>query len=308
VTAIMTSISTNGFYDRSVTSLASLRARAETLQTQIATSERLQRASDDPVAARQLRAIADEDAMAKAYGANAGLVAADLALAGDALTQLTNLTIRAQELATQSANGTLNDDQRKSNGDELAQIHASMVAILNGKSSTGQPLFAGTGDGPAFTLAADGSATYAGTGQPAEIDVGHGISVAGSMTGSDVIAMTVDGNPTDLLSVIHNLATSLQAGGATAADDASNALKALIQGITTLSTGQAVIAARQGRVELATTLEDSRSDMRASEKSRIGATDQTKAIAQLQEVMTVLEASQASFTKLSGLSLFNYLQ
>jgi flagellar hook-associated protein 3 FlgL len=304
----MTTISTNGFYDRSVTSLASLRARAETLQTQIATSNRLERAADDPAAARQLRALADEETMAKAYTANAGLVDADLSLAGDALTQLTNLTIRAQELATQSANGTLNDDQRKSNGDELAQIHASMVAILNGKSSTGNPLFAGEGDGPAFTIAADGSASYAGTGQPAEVEVGHGISVAGSLSGAEVVNMTVDGSDTDLLTVIHNLATSLQSGGATAADDANAALKALGQGLTTLSTGQALIAARQGRIELANTIENSRSDMRASEKSRLGATDQTKAISQLQEVMTVLEASQASFTKLTSLSLFDFLK
>ena len=303
----MTGISTNGFYDRSVTSLASLRARAETLQTQIATSNRLERASDDPVAARQLRALADEETQAKAYTANAGLVDADLSLAGDALTQLTNLTIRAQELATQSANGTLSADQRKSNGDELAQIHDSMVAILNGKSSTGQPLFAGNANGPAFTTAADCSASYAGSGQPAEIEVGQGISVAGSLTGADIVNFSVDGNPTDLLSVIHNLATSLQSGGATAASDSTDALKALSQGLTTLSTGQAVIAARQGRVELATTIEQSRSDMRASEKTRIGGTDTTTAIAQLQEVMTVLEASQASFTQLSGLSLFNYL-
>jgi flagellar hook-associated protein 3 FlgL len=303
----MTSISTNGFYDRSVSSLASLRARAETLQTQIATTNRLAQASDDPVAARQLRAIADEEVMAKAHSANAGLVDADLSLAGEALTQLSNLTIRAQELATQSASGTLNADQRKSNGNELAQIHDSMVAILNGKSSTGQPLFAGTSSGPAFTVAADGSASYTGNGQPAEIEVGHGISVAGSLTGADVVNMTVDGNATDLLTVIHNLASSLQSGGASAANDANAALKALGQGLTTLSTGQAVIAARQGRVELANTIEQSRSDMRASEKTRIGATDTTQAIAQLQEVMTVLEASQASFTKLSGLSLFNYL-
>jgi flagellar hook-associated protein 3 FlgL len=304
----MTSISTNGFYDRSITSLASLRARAETLQTQISTTNRLERASDDPVAARQLRALADEEAMAKVHSSNAGLVDADLSLAGDALTQLSNLTIRAQELATQSANGTLNADQRKSNGDELAQIHASMVAILNGKSSTGQPLFAGDTDGPAFTTAADGSASYAGSGQPAEVDIGHGISVAGSVTGSDVVNMTVDGIDTDLLTVIHNLATSLQSGGATAASDANAALKGLSQGLTTLSTGQAVIAARQGRIELANTMETARSDMRASEKTRIGATDTTTAIAQLQETMTVLEASQASFTKLSSLSLFDFLQ
>lgn len=304
----MTTVGTNAFYDRSITSLATLRARAETLQTQISTGERLQQASDDPVAARQLRALDSEDQLATTLSSNAGLVGADLSLASDALTQLSNLTIRAQELATQSASGTLSDDQRMMNGNELAQIHDSMVAILNGKSSTGNPLFAGDSSGPAYAIAADGSASYVGSGQPGQVDIGSGISVAGSLTGPDVIDMTVNGVGTDLLSVIHGLATSLQSGAPTAASDANDALAALGQGLTTLSTGQAVIAARQGRVDLAGTMASSRGDMRTAEKTRIGGTDIPTSISQLQETMTVLEASQASFTKLSSLSLFDYLR
>ena len=74
------------------------------------------------------------------------------------------------------------------------------------------------------------------------------------------------------------------------------------------SGGVAAVIFGQGRIDLANTLEDSRSDMRVSEKSRVGGTDTTTAITQLQEAMTVLEASQASFTKLSSLSLFDFLK
>ncbi len=304
----MTSISTSAFYDRSAGSLASLRARAETLQTQIATGERLQRGSDDPVAARGLRALAREEGLAAVHKNNAALADADLALAEGALTQLSSLTIRAQELATQSATGTLNTAQRQMNGDELAQIHASMVAILNSKDTSGNSLFAGTADGPAYSVSADGRASYVGTSESGEIDVGSGIKVARGLTGPEVVSFSVDGADTNLLTVVHDLASVLRSDAAGAAGAASQALGALGSGLAALSTAQAVIAARQGRVELAASLAVERGEIRAEEQKRLGETDLPTAIAQLQQTMTVLEASQATFTRLSGLSLFDYLR
>ena len=47
----MINLSTGAFYERSTTQIGSLRARAETLQQQIGSGERLALPSDDPVAA-----------------------------------------------------------------------------------------------------------------------------------------------------------------------------------------------------------------------------------------------------------------
>lgn len=304
----MTSIGTNSFYDRSIGSMTLLRSRAESLQNQIATEERLQRASDDPSATRQLRMLARDDVLAAVRENNAAVATADFSLADDAISQLTSLVIRAQELATQAANGTVSDLQRKLNGDELAQIHESMVAILNNKDSSGHPLFAGTADGPAYVVAADGSASYSGTTQVGEIEVGEGISVPRTLTGPDILTISVDGATTDLLTVIHGLAVSLQSTSPASAADANAALKGLAAGLSSLSTGQAVIGARQARIELATAVAEDRGEVRASEQIRLGATDMPAAIAELQQTMTILEASQASFAKLASLSLFEFLR
>ena len=43
-------------------------------------------------------------------------------------------------------------------------------------------------------------------------------------------------------------------------------------------------------------------------RSAIEDVDVSQAITDLQKTMTVLQATQASFSKLSGLSLFNYLR
>ena len=46
----------------------------------------------------------------------------------------------------------------------------------------------------------------------------------------------------------------------------------------------------------------------ADERAAVGGADLATTMTRLQEVMTVLEASQASFVRLSGLSLFNMLR
>ena len=43
-------------------------------------------------------------------------------------------------------------------------------------------------------------------------------------------------------------------------------------------------------------------------RSKLEDTDVTSAVIELQQLMTALSATQASFTKLSGLSLFDYLR
>ena len=47
---------------------------------------------------------------------------------------------------------------------------------------------------------------------------------------------------------------------------------------------------------------------RETERSGLEDTDVTAAITELQKTMTVLQATQASFSKLSSLSLFDYLK
>ena len=49
-------------------------------------------------------------------------------------------------------------------------------------------------------------------------------------------------------------------------------------------------------------------ELRNTEKAAVGGTDLVEAVARLQQTMTVLEASQASFARLSSLSLFDYLR
>ena len=303
----MTSVSTAAFYSRSTGDIAALRARAEGLQGDLARGERLTRSSQDPVAAARLRALSRADAMATVDADGANRASADLQLADDALTGFTDAIGRARALATQAASGTLNPEQRKAIGTELAQLNAGLFDLANARDSAGHALFGGETTGAAYTLDASGNATYAGTASAGSLDLGDGQRVARGITGPEFLNFA-SGGTTDLFATLKGLADALQGSVADPAASARTALTTLDAGLTAVTTAQTVVGARLNRIELATDRAAQSSEARATEQAAVGGTDIAATITRLQQAMTVLEASQASFARLSGLSLFDQIR
>jgi flagellar hook-associated protein 3 FlgL len=101
------------------------------------------------------------------------------------------------------------------------------------------------------------------------------------------------------------LADALQGGSSDPQGAARSALDSLSAGLDAVTTGQTVIGARLAWIDLTTERRTNLGELRAGEESDVGGTDLASTVAKLQEMMTVLEASQASFGKLAGLSLFD---
>lgn len=302
------STSTSAFFQRNTTDIGNLRAQAEDLQAQLGRGERLARSSDDPVAASRLRTLARADTLSGIDLANANRATADLTLADDALSAIANTIIRAKELASQAANGTFTAVQRAAIGKELDQMHASLFALANSRDSTGSALFGGEVAGAAYVLDASGQAVYAGSATAGDLPLGEGQSVGRGLTGPEFLDFTVGGNPTDLLRVIKDLGAALQGGVPDPAGAARDALGALGTALETVSTGQTVVGARLAWVDLTTVRRENLGELRAQEQNEIGGTDIAGTVARMQQVMLVLEASQAGFARLSNLTLFDVLR
>jgi flagellar hook-associated protein 3 FlgL len=303
----MSIVSTSAFYERNNAAFAQLRARAETLQTQVSTQQRLARSSDDPVAASRLRSIARADEISTTNVANANRANGDLQLADSAIQEIVDNLIMAQGLATQAATGTMSDDQRAAIGEQIANIRGNLIALANTKDSAGHALFGGEGAGEAYTLDADGMPVYAGTASAGELSLGEGQSVTRGVTGPEFLSFTHGGNATDLFAVLGTLADALQGGSADRAGAARDALDGMKAGLDKLTTTQTVIGSRMNWVDVNLARQERLGEMRATEQTAVGEVDPTVAITQLQEIMTVLEASQASFARLAGLSLFDVI-
>ncbi len=304
----MTILSTSAFYERANLNMTTLRKQAEGLQAQLSSGQRINKSSDDPVAAARLRELARSEGLAKVNVANANRAISDLTLADSALQEIADNLIRVQELTTQAATGTLSDAQRASIGEQIANIRSNMVALVNSKDSSGHALFGGEAAGPAYTLDGSGNAVYTGTASSDELPLGDGQTVLRGVTGPEFMNFTHGGVSTDLFAVLGNLAAALQGGGADATGVASATLEALNAGLEKINTTQTVIGARMNWVDLNIDRNVRQGELRADETASKGGVDAATTITQLQQILTVLEASQASFVKLSSMSLFEVIR
>lgn len=300
--------STSAFFERATLGIRDLRKQAESLQAQLSSGKKLAGSSDDPVAASRLRALSRSESLSRIDMTNANRASADLSLADDALSSFTDYIGRAIELATQAANGVLTPAQRSGIGAEMKQIQGNLVALANSRDSAGHALFGGDAAGDAYSVDAAGNATYVGTASAGELALGDGQNISRGLTGPEFLNFDAGGMPTNLLAVVNGLADDLQGGAADPAAAARDALGSLHSALDAVTTGQTLVGARLSWIDLTVSRQENLGELRASEESQIGAPDIASTIAELQQTMLVLEASQSSFAKLASLSLFDVLR
>jgi flagellar hook-associated protein 3 FlgL len=302
---------TNGtlaFYTRSTTQMSAIRRDAETLQSRLSTGSRLNRSSEDPVAASHLRSLERVDKLAAIDAANAARAKDELSLAGGALASVAQDIARARELALWAANETISDRERASIGQEVEQLRLSIFASVNGRDTSGRPLFAGEAGGDAYQWDAAGNAVYAGTPVSGDIALGEGQHVTRGVTGPEFLNFNAGGSATDLLAFLKTLSDGLQGGAADPVAMSSAAVEGLDDALEALTRTQTVVGTRLAWIETVQDRQVVKSQSRAGEKSEIGGVDLATTIAELQQMLTVLEASQAGFSRLSSLSLFDSIR
>jgi flagellar hook-associated protein 3 FlgL len=306
VTSISTS--TSAFFDKSINDMAALRGQSESLQNHLSSGNKLTRSSDDPVAASRMRVLQRADSLSQIDSANANRANADLNLADSALTSFADYVTRAKELVTQAATGTLTAQQRAGIGEEIEQIYGNLVALANSRDSAGHALFGGESAGDAYAVDASGNATYVGTATSGDLALGDGQSITRGLTGPEFLNFSANGTPTNLLAAVKALGAALPGGVPDPQGAARDGMTALDSALETITTGQTVIGSRLNWIDLTTTRRTNLGELRAGEEQDIGATDIASTVAQLQQTMLVLEASQASFSRLASLSLFDLLR
>lgn len=303
----MINLSTGAFYERGTRQIGVLRSRAETLQNQIGTGERLERSSDDPVAAARLRMLERSERLTEIDSRNSDMAQADLELADQTLRSVADIVIRVRELAVRASAATMKDDQRAAIGSEIDGLRSNLLLLANSRNVSGHALFGGQATGAAYVDAAPG-ATYIGTPSADALEIGDGQTVLPGVAGPELFEFDTSTGPTDLFNVFGNLADTLRAGDPAGGAFVQDSLSLLDSGLEKITTAQTVVGSRLNWIDL---MAERRADMGervANEQANVGGADIAVTIARLQETLTVLEASQSSFVRLSNLSLFSILR
>lgn len=293
------------FYDRSLAQMSELRGSIEKTQSQIATGQRLERGSDDPAAAARLRALARTERLSEVEEDNADKLARDLDEAGDEVRGVSNILIRARELAIQAASDTLGERGREAIAAELTQLNDELFNRANARTLTGEPLFAGTAAGPAFTRDASGNVIYNGNGDSSPVPIAPGTEIERGLPGPEIFEFTLGGSPSSAFAALGDLADALNGGAANPAAAAQAAIEGLDAALDNTTRSQTILGTRLAWVETIQISQEERAITIADQRSQIGETDIGDAIVRLQQTLTALEASQASFSRVSSLTLFD---
>jgi len=303
----MINLSTGAFFERATRQIGGLRQRANELQDQIGSGDRLSRSSDDPVAAARLRTLARRERLSEVDQRSSDRALIDLQLTDKALGSMADLVIRAKELAMQAASQAMGAEQRQLLNAELNGLQESLLMVANSRDGAGQALFGGQAPGLAYQDTGAG-VTYVGTASAEEVGIGEGQTVTRALTGPEVLSFDHGGAATDLFAVLGALGAALQDPAADHLGAAQLAIGGLDAGLQQITTSQTIVGARMGWIEIIDQRREATGELVAEERAELGGADLATTMTRLQEVMTVLEASQASFIRVAGLSLFDKLR
>ena len=300
-------VTTSQSFDRPSLLMAQLSSQADRLQTQVATGKKLLAPSDSASGWQQLSGLKRADADDSVYGANIKSAQALLAATDTALDQVETQLQRARAIAVQANSETVNAGGRAAIKVEIESILADLIGVANSTDPRGQPLFGGASGDAAFTVQDDGSVAWTGGSEPAAIPIGDGEAIAATTSGARAFGgIAGSDGTTDMFQILSAFAAALGPDGA--AGGVETAMRDLDAALDQLGTTRASVGARAFRLDLEAERLGEAEITREAARSGIEDADTATAIAQLQKTLTILQATQASFTKLTSLSLFDYLR
>lgn len=306
----MTSINTRAGHLAAVGRLGELSRQLDSVQGQIARARRIDVPADDPIGFARAAVLRREQAAAAATQRGIDAGNRRLSATDTALESLGNLVQRARELALQGANGTQSASDRATIALEIRELAAQARTLAETTDSDGQRLFGGAiAHGPAYAPGPDGSLVWQGGGSAPAVGIGSS-SVASGSDGPSVFGVTDSiADTRDLFATLATLNTALTTPDAALRQTGvDTAIGDLDSHIDRIANARGTVGARLSRLEsegerLAKAKLATESDL-----SKLESLDMPEAIARMQRLLTVLEAAQASFVRISSLSLWDQLR
>jgi flagellar hook-associated protein 3 FlgL len=305
-------ISTRLLFDRGSAQMSNVQTQLAKSQAQLAQGKQIINASDAPNQAATIQRLKSILNKQDSYQSSLDTIKARLQGEDSTLQNVSDLLVRAKEVAVQGANDTLNAGDRKALGTEMQALRDQMLSLANTKDSNGNYLFAGSRvKQPAFVETVNGSPEYRGDQTRMNVRVGDQRSIPINRTGTDafvpVARIDADGKTSGIgfFQVMDNLITGLNTNKATDIRRGVGELDDLMQGV---SLARANVGTNLNVVDQQTAvIEDTALNLKTT-LSSIEDLDYASAITKMNQQMMSLEAAQASFAKVSQLNLFNYIK
>ncbi len=298
-------LSSSQIYQQAVNAMLNKQADLAKTQLQIATGKRILAPSDDPSGATRILDITQAIETTNQYQRNADAAETRLAFEESLLTEVSDVLQRVRELSVQANNDTNSQQDRLAIAQEVRVNVDALVQLANSKDAIGEYVFSGfnTNTIP-FTDDGSGGFTYDGDQGQRYLQIGDKRQVATGDSGFDVFMQIDDGagGKSDMFSVLYDFAIDLEADAPSA-----STLTRLDSALDEVLNTRTAIGARMNSIDGQRSTSEGFSLVLQENLSNLEDLDYADAISRFEQQILALQASQQSFVKIEGLSLFNYL-
>jgi len=272
------------------------------LMTQMSSGYRINKISDDPLGTVTLLGIAREQSSYDQYRSNIDRVISRLEQTESYLDTSFNVLLRVQDLALGAVNGSATQSDRQALAAELRSLQDTLISFANAQDEDGNYLFSGSKlDTPPVADTGAGL-MYQGDNLRRDVPVAQGVTLISNET---IESVYFNGGSffADLDAFITDLETdsaTLDTTGPQIVSSLQRTMDGLNQKLTEVGS----------RIVSANSLDNAQEDLAlANEKIRgnIRDLDYIDAVGRVNKIELALSTTQKTYSKLSQLSLFDYL-
>lgn len=174
----MMRISSQQIFSGGINRLQGINSNLVDTQQQISTGKRVNKPSDDPVAAARILKLDQQLRRVETYERNANLADNRLKQEESALSSSVDIIQRVRELTVQAGSSSLSNNDRQSISAELKERLGQLANIANTRDASGEYIFSGfQGKTPAFAQTTAGEWQYQGDEGQRVLEIDDGVTV-----------------------------------------------------------------------------------------------------------------------------------
>ncbi|HEK0787015.1 TPA: flagellar hook-associated protein FlgL [Proteus mirabilis] len=308
-------LSSNQIFSQRVDNITSSQSKWMTEGNKISSGRRVEKPSDDPMAASQAVMVKQSESRNQQYATARGFAKNSMSLQMSLASQMVNITTKIQETLVAAGNdATLSDEDRSSLADQLQGLKDQLVGIGNTKDGVGRYIFAGfQSDKPPFVADATGKITYQGGDKQITQKVDSNIEMVTNFTGIETLQSSGSkGTAPDIFEALDGAITALREPltGKPQADrdaalekiDAANRVNRAT--LNNISSVEAKLGLQLQELDNLDDLGADTSLRNAKRLSELRELDWTQAISDYYQEESVLQASYKVFNDMKDMSMF----
>ncbi|MEI8595454.1 flagellar hook-associated protein FlgL [Photobacterium sp. Hal280] len=297
-------ISDTQFSQMMLSSLSKNNVGLGEVMQQMSTGDRLTKLSDDPIDSIKLLNLGREGSALTQYQANIANVKTTLSSQEAYLDTASDSLKSLRDLVLWGSNGTMTDEDRQGIITEMESLKEGLQAVFNAQDEEGIYLFSGTQtDTQALTDTGAGY-TLNGNADKRLVTVAKGVTMESNVTALELLDL---GGGATVFQKIDDLIAEFQAPTANFRTEVDDTLAAID---TTFGNVLGAITDMGGRHNNLDLMSDGHADNKLfvdKVEGDLKNLDYAEASVRLSNYLSALQASQASFTKINDLSLFDRL-